>query len=102
MPPFQYDTFQPNTGTIAELMQSGERARAQAARQAAAAQAHAAEQRGRNTAIMVGSLGNIATDLSGQIIRHYDGAPGRELQKQQLVANKRELAASEQGARETA
>lgn len=102
MAPFQYDTFNPNTGTIAELMQAGARARAQAARAAGLAQANAAEQRGRTNAYMVGSLGNIATDLSGQIIRHYDGAPGRELQKQQLVANKRELAASEQGARETA
>jgi hypothetical protein len=101
MAPFQYDTFQPNTGTIADLMQAGARARANAARQAAAAQAHAAEQRGRNTAIMVGSLGNIATDLSGQIIRHYDGAPGRELQKQQLVANQREMDASQQAARDT-
>lgn len=100
--PFRFDSYEPAGGSIADLIMAGPRARANAARVAGDAQARAAEVRGQNSGQMWGTLGALAQGITGQIAQHYQDAPKREMEGLRLESAKREMAATDRGARDTA
>jgi hypothetical protein len=89
--PFEYQPYRSDlTGTIADLMTRGDRARAEALRAGGAAQARAAEVSGRNAQELAGTIGNIAQGVGHQVTQYYEDKPRMEMQQLQLDAAKRD------------
>lgn len=92
--PFEYQPYHSDlSGTIADLMTRGDRARADAARRSGDAQARSAELQGQHAADLGRNLGQIATGVTGQIVQHYQDEPRRKMEALQLSEQQRAVSA---------
>jgi hypothetical protein len=86
-PPYSEPYRSELTGTIAELMQAGARAHANAARQNAEASARAAQIRAQNSSQLAGSLASIISNAGQQIAQPF--TPEGRSQRMQLEEQER-------------
>lgn len=86
----------PYVQTIADFMTQAARARAAGARDVAAIQARAQEQRGANTGNLIGALSNAAAGTIGAVMQERHDAPQRamELRSRQLTLEGQEREAA--------
>lgn len=99
MPPFQFQPYEPRyAGTIGDLMQAPARARAQALRESAAAQARAAEIGGQASAGAATNINNAVAGSLGTYMQRKEQAPARAAQALDLEAKR---LAVDQAKRET-
>lgn len=87
--PFQFQPYQPDTGTIAELLLRGGRSQADALRQVAAARANATMQSGQAWSGAANTIGAAFGAVPGQMQQMQDDAQRREMNTLQVNAARR-------------